>query len=206
MDHGPEPERPAESGVRVLAALIGLVVILVGAALSLYLFFFVLGVLRNPGGVGDSLNQWEQALRGQGADTGGEYVLPLAVTDQGELHFENQELPSDQPTTATLAAQATSGRPLVIRPNFARFFAAIAMLVLLSILIKLAVGLIGAGGRLVRLLLPKKAESSEKPLGRNPFVRAKSQVQNFTNKARKQEEENPSWTDEQQHHRGYRDV
>lgn len=146
------------SGFQMIAASLGLVLIGVGVLLAIMLFLQVYRVLMDPRPLTDPLNRWEFVMRGRTND------IPVRPVEQPDLAAADAAAQASDPEADPNDFSVTDGR----RPqNEAEAFAEavgrmgskaarplglLVMLLLLGILVRVALGLIEIGGRLVSLV------------------------------------------------------
>lgn len=121
---------------QLAGALFGILLIVIGLIIVLYLFFRVLGYFDEPERFGGLLDKWELVIRGE-ADASDTVEIKMkegAQANGQELPIEGISLPF----------------------NIPRYFAAFVMVLVLGMLIRLGFGVIKAGGHLVALANPYK--------------------------------------------------
>lgn len=134
-----ESQHEGGTMLRLGGAFLGIIVILVGIGLAGYLFFSVLHYVRQPDAMTSTLDRWEQVLAGD-APVNREQVILVEQTPAA---------------TTTEGAPAPPQQTRVTMPfSPGRFGGALLFLLILSMLVRIAIAMIGAGGKLVALANP----------------------------------------------------
>lgn len=116
---------------RLVAAVLGLVIIVAGIVLAFFLFREIATAVGNPESFEARLDRWEKLV---GGDSGLVVVLP-----QG---------------TAPRAPTSGGARSDEVGINLARPLATFVLILLAWLLVRIAASMIGAGGKLVYLASP----------------------------------------------------
>ncbi|MGI8905263.1 MAG: hypothetical protein ACR2IE_02090 [Candidatus Sumerlaeaceae bacterium] len=163
LHRAPEPD-PGTS-FRMTAASIGLILIGVGVLMSGYMFYQIARVLLDPRPLVEQVNRWEFVIRGRAND------IPVRPIERGEA----EKLKRSAATSAdsrqdseseilTPGQDSRSPREIEVAADFAKRMgslgarpaALLLMFVLLGIMVRIAIGFIDAGGRLVNLAAGEK--------------------------------------------------
>lgn len=160
------PEPDGTTGFRIMAASMGLVLIVIGAMMCATLFYQIYRALMDPRPLVEQVNRWEFVIRGRMND------VPVRPVEKGEAaklrtgskpaNAADNEEPEADPLTA--AHSGSAPRDVEIAAQFAKRLGSVSarpvalllMFILLGILVRVAVGLLDAGGRLVNLAAGEK--------------------------------------------------
>lgn len=161
------PQEPdPSSGFRIMAASIGLVLIGVGIFLCITLFYQIYRVLMDPRPLVEQVNRWEFVIRGRMNDVPVRPVEPgeaaklkkdPAVSRTGEDSAEPDPLtPGQSPNRPRNEAEIAGQVAARLGSVSARPTALLLMFILLGILVRIAIGVLEAGGKLVNLAAGEK--------------------------------------------------
>lgn len=165
LHRAPQPD-PGTS-FRITAASLGLVLIGIGVLMSGYMFYQIYRVLMDPRPLADQVNRWEFVIRGRANDIA---VRPVEEGEAAKLNvgpgstrMANAAEPDDDPLTPGRNGQSSS-RDIESFAEVARRLgslgarptALLLMFILLGIMVRIALGFIEAGGRLVHLAAGEK--------------------------------------------------
>jgi hypothetical protein len=163
LHRAPEPD-PGTS-FRTTAASMGLILIGVGVLMSAYMFWQLARVLLDPRPLVEQVNRWEFVIRGRANDIP---VRPIERGDEEKLRRQPQLIgnptanetnpltPGQGATQGTREVEAVAEFAKRMGSLGARPAALLLMLVLLSIMVRIAIGFIEAGGKLVNLAAGEK--------------------------------------------------
>lgn len=156
-------EKPIElgallsKGFKMVAQVLGLLVVLVGIILVIGLFLEIGTMLKQPQGLAEAVDGWEEAVRGtaQGGDFDRRADAEIRILPEGaaSIYLPPVRVHND-PNTATLElVRAVGPRPgvaqAIVPLNLARPGAILLMLVLLLLMARLALKIITTGAELV---------------------------------------------------------
>lgn len=143
-----DPDEPTL--IQKICAAAGLLMITLGVFLALILFVGVVQTLRQPEGIGGSLDAWEDTLRGTRAANGGS---ELVLMPEGSIRLAT----ADELTTATMTAgvrMTAPPVPVAMPFNFWRVVAVFVMLALAGMAVRITFGILSAGSSLLSVAQP----------------------------------------------------
>ncbi len=153
--HRPPAEDPT-SGFRVFAASIGIVLVMAGAGLAGYLFYNVIKVMADPRSFSTQVDRWEFVVRGQANDLSpGALELPDRQK-QAEAGGAAESDPSIAAEAAPSEAEKIAHFAGRMGSKAARPGALLMIVILLTLLVRIAIALIDSGARLVHLAAGEK--------------------------------------------------
>jgi len=141
-----EPDPSA--GFRTATASIGLVLIVLSALLCMFLFWRIYQVLMDPRPLADQVDRWEFVLRGKATDAPIPVERPV-MDPTGQYQLAEEEQPPKQPFRPATEAEAVAQIAGRVGSKAARPAAILIMLMLLGVIIRIVLGLMDVGGRLV---------------------------------------------------------
>lgn len=140
------------AGMRVVGAILGVALVIIGTTFSLYMFFRIGEAVMDPRGFREQVDRWEFVVRGRTTDAVGDAREPAALTSDNTGAAGNL-LPPD-----TLEDRAEEAARFIERTfsRSARPIALFVMVVLVSMMVRILILLIDAGARLIHLAAGEK--------------------------------------------------